>query len=346
MLLEQLESFKTEEEYRKSEGISYSFFKDFPYEGRLANLKNKNKEFLTGSAVDLLLSEPELFTNKYKVFDSDIELSDNLITVAKFMHENNIEITDENKIKAIRDLGLFNRMVDESKILAKFDINFTNYLLKLNYASNNIRLISASEYEIINDTFNKINNNQRYIDIIKPEENKEIIHQLKLEYKLKINNKIITCKIMPDLVVVDHNNKKIYLYDYKTGDTTPESFIHTSFIKFLYFYQAAYYSYILNRIIKDNEYFKDYSVENFTFIFASTKKDIDNLLYLTLEFSVLFTIMGSEICDMFKFNNKSYYTIYKLLSIIHNISYDNDLIININKDKFNKLNDGGFFKII
>ena len=345
LYLNDLSSFSTEDEYRQFNAISYSYLKDFPYNGRLVNLNNKKQEFLIGNGVDTLLSDPESFNKQYKILDDTIDVTDNIKLVADFMHKNKYENTDENKILIIRELGLFNKMVDETKILAKFDNNFNNYLKKLEYKESNLKLITSDEYNKIDNTYQKFITNKRYNTIINPSPNKEVIHQFKLTYNLKISDgNVIACKIMPDLIVVRHDLKQIHIYDYKTGDSAPEVFFHTNFMKYSYFYQAGFYTKILDLFIKSIKEFSDYVITGFTFIYASNNA-INDLLFLEFSPHILDLIYGDNV-KSFSLNNKNYYTIHNLIRVINNLNYMNDLYITINKHNYNNINDGGFFNFL
>ena len=70
---------------------------------------------------------------------------------------------------------------------------------------------------------------------------------------------------MLDLVVVDHKNKLIYPCDLKTSGH-PEYKFFESFIRWSYYIQAAQYSRILEEVIKQDEYFKDFKIMPYRFI--------------------------------------------------------------------------------
>ena len=74
-----------------------------------------------------------------------------------------------------------------------------------------------------------------------------------------------TIRCMYDIIVVDYANKVIIPIDLKTT-YAPENEFKNSFNKWYYDLQATMYSYILRSVVKNDEYFRDFSVEPFAFM--------------------------------------------------------------------------------
>lgn len=98
------------------------------------------------------------------------------------------------------------------------------------------------------------------------EEDIERVYQPK--FKATIDDVNYSC--MLDLVVVDHKNKLIYPCDLKTSGH-PEYKFFESFINWSYYIQASQYSRILEEVIKQDEYFKDFKIMPYRFIVVNRK---------------------------------------------------------------------------
>lgn len=95
---------------------------------------------------------------------------------------------------------------------------------------------------------------------------------IKRYYQLKFKNKFngVEYKSMLDLVLVDYDNKIIYPVDLKTS-STPEAEFYKSFVKYNYSDQARLYYRNLAKACEEDEYFKDFRIENFTFIVVNRR---------------------------------------------------------------------------
>jgi len=94
---------------------------------------------------------------------------------------------------------------------------------------------------------------------------KEFLYQTqyKTEWVLP-NGEEVTVKIMPDLLVVDHENKTIQPVDLKTSSMPGYDFAE-NFIKFRYDIQAELYTDVLRLIIDKDPDYKDYVVLDYLF---------------------------------------------------------------------------------
>lgn len=75
----------------------------------------------------------------------------------------------------------------------------------------------------------------------------------------------VKIKVMPDLIVVNHKEKTIQPVDLKTSFVPAWNF-KENFIKYHYEHQACMYTYALEQIIKNDEYYKDFEILKYLFV--------------------------------------------------------------------------------
>jgi hypothetical protein len=92
----------------------------------------------------------------------------------------------------------------------------------------------------------------------------ELIYQ----YKFIAEVSGVQCKGMLDCVMIDHNEKKIYPVDLKTGESPAEKFNEVILIH-KYYIQGALYREALRDIVSNDPDLVGYTVEEFEFIYIS-----------------------------------------------------------------------------
>jgi hypothetical protein len=85
------------------------------------------------------------------------------------------------------------------------------------------------------------------------------------QLKFKCTHNDVDYRGMLDLTVIDHRNKIIHPYDLKTTGH-PEHEFFKSFLKWGYQCQGRLYTRLIEENIKDDPYFKDFTVSTFKFI--------------------------------------------------------------------------------
>ena len=91
----------------------------------------------------------------------------------------------------------------------------------------------------------------------------EYIYQAQFKTDWDVAGRKVEVKIMPDLIVVNHNEKLVQPVDLKTSAMPAHSFAE-NFIKYRYDLQAELYSDVLWKIMKENGY-ADYRLEEYIF---------------------------------------------------------------------------------
>lgn len=101
-------------------------------------------------------------------------------------------------------------------------------------------------------------------------------------YQLKFKATLdgINYRAMLDLIWIDYKNKKIHLCDLKTSHK-PEYKFPLSFLDWNYLIQSKLYTRVVQANIEKDDYFKDFTIEDFTFIVVNK----DTLTPLTWKFT-------------------------------------------------------------
>ena len=92
----------------------------------------------------------------------------------------------------------------------------------------------------------------------------EYIYQAQFEASWVIEGEIVTTKIMPDLMVVNHKDKTIRLVDLKTSSVPAYNFSE-NFLKYRYDIQGELYSDVVKKIIYADPYYSDFTVLPYLF---------------------------------------------------------------------------------
>ena len=266
----------TEAEYRKLGGFSYSILATF--------LRSKDPKVLIeppiketdsllfGSVVDCLITEPETFDERFLV-SNNIDISDKLKSVIKLLYDrfpnaqSLNEIPDIEKETAFNDLDYGVSWILSTK-LKKLELGIAYYQLLKNVG--NKKIISMDDYTRAQTCVYELYNNpftaNYFIDTIQETPNIEHCYQLKFS---TIHNGIFI-RCMFDKLIVDHDNKTIQPIDLKTTSNNTEQFIH-SVLEWSYYIQATMYTQILQDIIKQDDYFKDFTILPFKFIVINSR---------------------------------------------------------------------------
>jgi hypothetical protein len=121
-----------------------------------------------------------------------------------------------------------------------------------------------------------------------------------LKFRATIENVGYRC--MMDCVVVDYENKVIYPIDLKTSLGCTEWDFQENFKKWHYYIQARLYWRIIRANMDADDYFKDFSLEDYRFIIVNPKT-LTPLVWefpLTKSVGTLVTDTGYEIKDPFE----------------------------------------------
>lgn len=261
----------TEAEYRKDPALSFSTISKFDREGfdKLAEL---NEEFTTpslvfGSAVDCWITEGiEAFTERFTVADiPNIQPAVKSIVEALFEANSTLYTTlssvpreaIEEQINIAAWQPRWNMDTKVEKILEQGDVLYT--FMQESKGKTILPMQVYQEVERCVFTLKTSDTTKFYFN----EEDEDVERLYQLKFKKNLNGVEYRC--MMDECIVDHKNKIIIPIDLKTSSKKEWNFFK-SFIKWNYHMQARLYYRLLLETIKDDAYFKDFTILDYRFI--------------------------------------------------------------------------------
>ena len=332
--LDQIALNITEEEYRNDDALSQSTLNKFDKEGfsKLKQLYDKidSASLIFGSLVDTLLLTPDDFESKFVISNRILDEETSAIVRSiydnfKNEYRNFIQIPIIQVSQIAKQCGFWpaDKWSDNARyngLLKKGDIEGYYQLLK---QSENKTVIDHETYQDALKCVNALKTNEgtRFY-FADDSENVKRFYQL----KFKVTLEDVAYKAMLDNVLVDYINKKIYPVDLKTS-STPEYEFYKSFVKYGYSTQARLYYRILKEVVDNDDYFKDFEIEDFTFIVVNrntltplTWRYSDTKTYGTLNYGINNQII---IRDPFEIGKElNYYLKYPELKVPQGITTD------------------------
>lgn len=271
----------TEKEYRSDKALSYSTIARFHREGfnSLSKLFDRveSPSLLFGSLVDTLLTDSDNFDNLFvvaefpNISDSQMNVVKHLFDCYSNLYSSMYDIPDKDIINATELLEFQKNWKPETR--AKVLRENGEDIYKLLHITIDKTLISTKDYQDAQMCV-EILKNDDFTGPLFAENNpfdKNIERFYQLKFKGIYNNIDLRC--MMDLVIVNHEEKKIYPYDLKTSFKGEWDF-PLSFIKWCYWIQSRLYWYILKQNLEKSEFYKDYELMNYQFIVISNNSRI------------------------------------------------------------------------
>ena len=146
-----------------------------------------------------------------------------------------------------------------------------------------MKVKSAEEYLTVRNIVASIKNHKFTKEYFRKAGSElEIVYQLPIFF----NHKTLDCKALLDMVIFNHSDKTIQPIDIKTTSGRTVHF-PTSFRKYRYDIQAAWYTLALEYYKNNNIFYSDYKVLPFKFIVESTT-DIGRPLVFTCSKEALY----------------------------------------------------------
>lgn len=274
----------SDEEYHALQVMCYSVLSKYE-RGGFSSIPTlwdniESPSLLIGSAIDTMVTEPSAFKDLFYVMRSNIDIASKTAAfVEAVFKEMPMEIFEDalNKVsvKAIaNEVSYYANLKEETivkKLLEDSDVNLYYEDLKL---SDGKKMLTSNQYQKVLDCVRALHSNPLSEKLLfEPlPENKERFFQVKFLVTLEG----IEYKVMFDMIIVDHENKKIHIYDLKSTSKKVYEFPQ-SFLQFNYQLQDRLYYRALKQILKDNG-FGDYSISNMRNIVVSTTEP-DVLLF-------------------------------------------------------------------
>lgn len=299
----------SEPEYRQRPELSYSTLSTFEKTGfdGLEHLfdKKESPSLLLGSIVDTLITGGEdEFNNLYTVLDinitdSGVDICRNLVNQC-LPFDTFEEIPESIVSQTAKEVGFWQN--------DKYDNTRYKQVLKTGNIAEYYNALRSSEKTIIsNETLQTAIAMARVLRESPATSgyfaDNDEMSPVRRYYQLKFaaNFEGVGYRCMSDLIVVDFERKVIYPIDLKTSSHTEWNF-EESFCQWNYMIQARLYWRIIRANLLKDDYFKDFSFENYRFIVVN-KNTLTPLVWefpLTKTVGTLVDEKGNEYRDPFE----------------------------------------------
>lgn len=265
---------KKESEYRKINRLSYSSLKLYNqsplkyYKKYILKEveKDKTQTFLIGNIVDVMMTDTDNFDD-YFVISKAVVPTGQLYTFINYTIELGHSSKAYEKLKNENGGKLGS---DLDKFIANVDGKAKEYYDEL-LKSIGKTLITQEQYDLCKAICVKIDNSQAF-------KSKGTEFFKKFVHLFVYNSVEMKCEI--DEFSIDHDKKKVYLYDYKcTGQL--DRFVWEGYLKLNYYIQASLYKYALQDYI--NSKYTGYTIEPMAFKVVDDTNELEPLLFQTTE---------------------------------------------------------------
>ena len=265
--------------YRKMPELSYSILSRFQSVGFDINKlqeKVSSPSLLFGAATDALLTGgQEEFERNFMVVDlpNIPDSASNCVRIIwnkykdTYKHLNEIPMDILNTELQLNGFWPNSRYSAQARINGFFKNPVEDYY-QLNYIAENKSIITTELHMQILQAVNALKTSpatKNYFAEDNPWDNSiERLYQLK--FRAYLNG--VGYKCMMDECIVLHDKKLIIPIDLKTSCSCEEKDFYFNFLKYHYSLQARLYSRILRANLDKDEYFKDFKILNYRFIFC------------------------------------------------------------------------------
>jgi predicted RNA-binding protein associated with RNAse of E/G family len=245
------------------------------YKNNLDKVQEDTEAMTIGSLVDCLLTEQEAFDKKYyisKFSKPTAQMGLYVDLLFKSYVEDEGILHHENAYEQLK-LDNGGKLRDSlEKFKERFEVEGKNYFDEL-VIGTNYKVITPEQYDTAKKVVESLLTNEFTSKEFLGE---EVLYQLEItwDYISPVDNEVTKCKSKLDLVVINHSKHEICPKDIKVKMDSVGDF-YSSYLKFRYDLQAAFYTEALEQFILDNDLFdkngKCYTIKPFRFIVESAK---------------------------------------------------------------------------
>ena len=277
----------TEEQYRADPALSYSTLARYEREG-FNNLDHlfdhiSSPSLTLGSCVDTLITgSQEEFDKLFYVADipsigdKEKAIADNLFNKYGSQYSSMVDIPQEDILTTAYELAFQKNWRDDTRVKVLRDRCSIYYAVKAN----------AGDRTVVDlDTYYKVmamvkalkESHSTHGYFADNDEMSPVRRYYQLKFKARLDGVDYRC--MADELLVIYDEKKIIPIDLKTSSSKEWDFQH-SFCKWDYMIQARLYWLIIKTNLMNDDYFKDFTLEDYRFIVVNR----DSLKPLVWEF--------------------------------------------------------------
>ena len=276
----------SESVYRADKALSYSILSRYEREGfnNLEHLFDKvdSPSLLLGSCVDSIITGgEEEFNNRFMIADFP-SIPDSIISIVKALFTNfrktyiNINSIPDEVIIDYTVMYKYQpnwRPETRAKVIKEKGSEYYNLM----YLAEDKTIISTDMYQDVLNMVDALKTSEAtkfYFTPDNPFDDVKRYYQLK--FKASFNN--INYRCMADLLLCNYSKKVIIPVDLKTSHKFEYEF-YKSFIEWRYDIQARLYYAIIRKNLDEDEYFKDFKLEDYRFVVVN-KKTLNPLVWV------------------------------------------------------------------
>lgn len=256
------------EDYRSYQAINYSLLKEIN-NGNFTvirdGLPERSSSYMDfGSYIDVTIEKGEEPKDLY-IYDSSMELSGHSEILVKTLIEKGLINCGIEKRREVADeLKLWTTTKDENKRNNLCDSLIINMFLEreLVRKEGKKQLISNTDLELAKHILNVLYTHNFSKNIIDPPLRIELLKQLGIKFKFKGEE----CKVLLDLLQIDHDHKTIQPIDLKTGSKKD---FYENYYKYNYYIQGSFYYLALMYIVSMIPELIYYKILPFQFLYIS-----------------------------------------------------------------------------
>lgn len=260
----------SEKDYHALDAWSYSLIARYAKDGfsAISTLHEPMKQtdsMRFGSLFDSMLTRGKQTLEDYTVMDVSVPEAEKKVldTLSTITSEPYICVTDNDMQQAISIAGYQPRWKYDTQ---RTHIDpFSEYYEKLRSGKT---IVSSEEWNDAMEMYRIVKNDNYLQEHFRngTHDGIEYIYQAQfmVDYETKSHG-AVKLKIMPDMIEVDHNKKTVQPWDVKTS-AMPSFGFDENFLKFRYDIQASVYTYVLHRVMEQDEDYKGYRILPYLFM--------------------------------------------------------------------------------
>lgn len=285
--------------------LSYSRISNFYKFGPsslLERVKIKGEGVMIGSLTDDLLYSKMVdknhFKKKYYICDGNKPTATLGKLIDIIIENKNKKPSKEEVLDIVKKNSYLSSTKKEELLIENFDKKEFWEYLDSHYKSKGRLLIGSLDYSLAEELVSilRTHENSKHIFDIKP--NLSTIYQFPVKFEFKG----FLLRGLIDFVIIDHDKKTIKFIDLKTGKDSYDFFV-SSLLKFRYDLQEAVYTLAFEEVKKSLD-LKDYTLENFEFLYISRSEKIPVIYKVTEKWHVAakngYSINGRHIKGLYE----------------------------------------------
>jgi hypothetical protein len=254
----------TELEYRQHPALNYSLLKTLDFNPKLVlnRAPLESDSLLAGSVVDCLLTgTEEEFKSRFVVSDITATPTGQVLQFTEKIASLEQD-TVEARQQIYKDLGIKSPATYEG-FVKKWEENHGPAYLNFLKNTKDKKAVSALMYSDCKNLATSLKEHEFTAPYFNLGLDREFLNQFAIIFRVAD----VECKALLDKVIIDHLDKTIQPLDIKTTSEYQSNWLYSSFIKYRYDIQGAFYT---NAVVSwAKEKYPDYSVLPFRFLVGS-----------------------------------------------------------------------------